>query len=111
MIAWWDICELGVYFTAHCLLRSLAVCVKKIKEIHSRLRISIFSMERWVNRVALVTGASVGIGAAVSATLVKHGLTVIGCGRNLDKLKISIQCYSHEIIENNRESLLLVLKH
>lgn len=44
-------------------------------------------MERWINKVALVTGASVGIGAAVSAALIKHGMTVVGCGRNLEKLE------------------------
>jgi len=44
-------------------------------------------MERWAGRVALVTGASVGIGAAVTKILIKHGMKVAGCGRNLEKLE------------------------
>ena len=45
-------------------------------------------MQRWKNRVALVTGASVGIGAAVSKGLVQHGMTVIGCARNMENLEV-----------------------
>ena len=44
-------------------------------------------MERWTGRVALVTGASVGIGAAICQMLSKHGLKVIGCARRVDKIQ------------------------
>jgi len=44
-------------------------------------------MERWVGRVALVTGASSGIGSAVSKSLVAAGMKVYGCARNLEKLE------------------------
>ncbi|XP_070572613.1 dehydrogenase/reductase SDR family member 11-like [Ptychodera flava] len=44
-------------------------------------------MERWINRVALVTGASVGIGKAISHALVERGMVVYGCGRSVDKIK------------------------
>ena len=44
-------------------------------------------MDRWSGKVAIVTGASVGIGAAVVKALLRHGVKVIGCGRNLQKLK------------------------
>ncbi|XP_072178760.1 dehydrogenase/reductase SDR family member 11-like [Diadema setosum] len=44
-------------------------------------------MDRWEGRVALVTGASAGIGAAVVRLLVKHGMKVVGCARNVDKMK------------------------
>ncbi|KAJ8368359.1 hypothetical protein SKAU_G00083870 [Synaphobranchus kaupii] len=52
-------------------------------------------MERWKGRVALVTGASVGIGAAVARTLVQHGMKVVGCARNVEKIeKLSAECQS-----------------
>ena len=44
-------------------------------------------MERWEGKVAIVTGASVGIGAAIAKALVEHGLKVIGCARNVQKLE------------------------
>ena len=47
-------------------------------------------MERWAGRVALVTGASVGIGAALVRKLVKHGVKVVGCARSVDKIQVVI---------------------
>lgn len=44
-------------------------------------------MERWVGRIALVTGASAGIGAGICRRLVERGLTVIGCARNAHKIE------------------------
>jgi len=44
-------------------------------------------MDRWSGRVALVTGASVGIGAAICRALVSHGLKVVGAARNVDKIQ------------------------
>lgn len=46
------------------------------------------AMERWTGRVALVTGASVGIGAAVARALVQHGMKVVGCARSVDKIEV-----------------------
>ena len=44
-------------------------------------------MERWEGKVAIVTGASVGIGAEIAKALVEHGVKVIGCARNVQKLE------------------------
>ena len=38
------------------------------------------------NQIAIVTGASAGLGRAISQTLVKKGATVYGLARNADKL-------------------------
>ena len=48
-------------------------------------------MDRWVGKVALVTGASAGIGAALVRKLVSEGVNVAACARDLDKLKVHNQ--------------------
>lgn len=44
-------------------------------------------MERWNNRVAIVTGASSGIGKAIAIALLKSGMVVVGIARREDLLK------------------------
>lgn len=38
--------------------------------------------------MALVTGASVGIGAAIAKELVRHGMKVAGCARDMENVKV-----------------------
>ncbi|CAL7944504.1 unnamed protein product [Xylocopa violacea] len=48
-------------------------------------------MNRWAGKVAIVTGANSGIGAAISEALVNHGVKVIGLDIRLDRLQEMIQ--------------------
>lgn len=45
-------------------------------------------MERWSGNVAVVSGASGGIGQMVVRTLMTHGLIVVGFGRNVEKIQV-----------------------
>ncbi|XP_034936180.1 farnesol dehydrogenase-like [Chelonus insularis] len=44
-------------------------------------------MERWVGKLAIVTGVSSGIGEAITRALVGNGVNVLGLARREDKLK------------------------
>ena len=45
-------------------------------------------MERWKGKVALVTGASVGIGYDLAKQLAQLGMNVVGCARNTATIEV-----------------------
>ena len=49
-------------------------------------------MNRWKGCVALVTGASVGIGAALVRKLAECEMQVIGCARNVQQIQVHSSC-------------------
>lgn len=49
-------------------------------------------MSRWRDKVALVTGATAGIGRATVKKLLENGMKVVGCGRRAEVLVVSRLC-------------------
>ncbi|KAJ4445490.1 Farnesol dehydrogenase [Periplaneta americana] len=68
-------------------------------------------MQRWAGRVAMVTGASSGIGAAITKELVNKGLRVVGMARRIDNIEVSLshflQCLQHglRVLDFTQDSL------
>lgn len=76
-----------------CILGTLLLLVSLISSKLAAHDTSDTGMDKWVGKVAVVTGTSSGIGAVVAVELAKHGLTVIGIARR--------KALVEELAENN----------
>lgn len=67
-------------------------------------------MKRWAGKVAVVTGASSGIGSEIAKAFVRNGMNVVGLSLRADKNKpevILIVIRDYKISEVNSTSLFL----
>ena len=63
----------------------MCVATGEIKVLREEM--SARGMDRWKGRVALVTGASSGIGLAVAVALAEEGMKVVACARRVDRIQ------------------------
>ena len=48
-------------------------------------------MDRWVGKIAVITGASAGIGLITAQKLLECGVNIIGLARRKSKMEVSLE--------------------
>ena len=62
--------------------RCFTRCVRLVKKSKK--------MNRWVGKIAVITGASSGIGLVLAQTFIREGLIVVGVARRKTKMEVNI---------------------
>lgn len=62
--------------------------VKQLEVIHSDIK-KKKKMERWREKISVVTGASAGIGLEIAKALIREGVQVVGLARRREKMEVS----------------------
>ena len=88
-------------------LRSFAVVRRRSSSMAKTFNYS--GMERWKGRVAIVTGASAGIGYETAKRLAQLGVVVVGCARNSKSIKVSFCARARVCCNGESGSFLVVI--
>lgn len=75
-------------------------------------------VDKWIGKVAVVTGASAGIGAQIFKDFAKHGINVVGLARRVERVEALIEelkettgkAYAYKCDVSNPESVTQAFK-